>query len=209
MRHVGLEFQEGERLPGGLQRDAFLFAAIHRPVGQVEEVVAGAEHDRADAGGVDPDVAEGLYLDGVYASPLEAFESLVATAVDAAINGDACGGGGLGLALRLCQRQRQRVGLAHALCVGVALAHGAARHGLALGLVARIGLPGDYATTVTRPAMFKDYLIEQLADLPVDVEVTDAPAAIAACLNEAATASLRVREHQLESREVFDLSVKF
>ena len=41
------------------------------------------------AGGVDPDVAEGLYLDGVYASPLEAFESLVATAVDAAINGDA------------------------------------------------------------------------------------------------------------------------
>lgn len=41
------------------------------------------------AGGVDPDVAEGLYLEGVYASPLEAFESLVATAVDAAINGDA------------------------------------------------------------------------------------------------------------------------
>ena len=41
------------------------------------------------AGGVDPDEAEGLYLDGAYATPLEAFESLVITAVDAAINGDA------------------------------------------------------------------------------------------------------------------------
>jgi AMP nucleosidase len=37
---------------------------------------------------------------------------------------------------------------------------------------ARIGLPGDYATTVTRPAMFKDYLIEQLALMIQDFGVT-------------------------------------
>ncbi|MDZ4372535.1 MAG: AMP nucleosidase [Phenylobacterium sp.] len=40
---------------------------------------------------------------------------------------------------------------------------------------ARIGLPGDYATTVTRPAMFKDYLVEQLAlmiqDFGVELDV--------------------------------------
>lgn len=42
----------------------------------------------AAAGGVDESEAERLYLDGVYDSPLTAFESLVATAVDAAINGE-------------------------------------------------------------------------------------------------------------------------
>ncbi|MDO9474915.1 MAG: AMP nucleosidase [Caulobacter sp.] len=37
---------------------------------------------------------------------------------------------------------------------------------------ARIGLPGHYATTVTRPAMFKDYLVEQLALMMQDFGVT-------------------------------------
>src|SRR5215217_8015613 len=44
---------------------------------------------------------------------------------------------------------------------------------------ARIGVPGSYATTVTRPAMFRDYLVEQLAlliqdfDIEFDAEVLD------------------------------------
>jgi AMP nucleosidase len=37
---------------------------------------------------------------------------------------------------------------------------------------ARIGLPGHYATTVTRPAMFRDYLVEQLALMIEDFGVT-------------------------------------
>ncbi|HRD45411.1 MAG TPA: AMP nucleosidase [Caulobacter sp.] len=37
---------------------------------------------------------------------------------------------------------------------------------------ARIGLPGHYATTVTRPAMFRDYLVEQLALMMQDFGVT-------------------------------------
>ncbi len=37
---------------------------------------------------------------------------------------------------------------------------------------ARIGLPGHYATTVTRPAMFRDYLVEQLALMIQDFGVT-------------------------------------
>ncbi len=37
---------------------------------------------------------------------------------------------------------------------------------------ARIGLPGSYATTVTRPAMFRDYLVEQLALMIQDFGVT-------------------------------------
>jgi len=36
---------------------------------------------------------------------------------------------------------------------------------------ARIGVPGSYATTVTRPAMFRDYLVEQLALLIQDFGV--------------------------------------
>ena len=40
---------------------------------------------------------------------------------------------------------------------------------------ARIGAPGDYAITITRPALFRDYLIEQLTllmqDFKVQVEV--------------------------------------
>lgn len=41
------------------------------------------------AGGVDPDEAEGLYLDAQYATPLDAFEALVITRLDAAITGEA------------------------------------------------------------------------------------------------------------------------
>ncbi len=37
---------------------------------------------------------------------------------------------------------------------------------------ARIGTPGSYATTVTRPAMFKDYLVEQLALVMKDFGAT-------------------------------------
>jgi len=37
---------------------------------------------------------------------------------------------------------------------------------------ARIGVPGSYATTVTRPAMFRDYLVEQLALMIQDFGVT-------------------------------------
>src|SRR3990167_11003153 len=37
---------------------------------------------------------------------------------------------------------------------------------------ARLGLPGDYATTVTRPAMFKDYLVEQRALMIQDFGVS-------------------------------------
>ena len=41
---------------------------------------------------------------------------------------------------------------------------------------ARVGLPGDYAVTVTRPDLFRDYLTEQLSllqqDFQVEVEVT-------------------------------------
>lgn len=41
------------------------------------------------AGGVDPSDAERLAGEGVYSTPLDAFASLVASRVDAAINGDA------------------------------------------------------------------------------------------------------------------------
>jgi AMP nucleosidase len=37
---------------------------------------------------------------------------------------------------------------------------------------ARIGMPGHYATTVTRPAIFRDYLVEQLALMIQDFGVT-------------------------------------
>ena len=36
---------------------------------------------------------------------------------------------------------------------------------------ARIALPGDYAVTVTRPALFRDYLIEQLTLLQEDFDI--------------------------------------
>src|SRR5690349_16236994 len=40
---------------------------------------------------------------------------------------------------------------------------------------ARIGLPGHYSVTVTRPDLFRDYLVEQLSllqhDFDVDIEV--------------------------------------
>jgi hypothetical protein len=63
---VELELQEVDRLPRGLQRDAFLFAAVERAVGEIEEVVADAERDRADAIFAEPrsagGAAEGAFL---------------------------------------------------------------------------------------------------------------------------------------------------
>jgi AMP nucleosidase len=47
-----------------------------------------------------------------------------------------------------------------------------ARAGRAARAFARLNRPGDYATTVTRPAMFRDYLVEQLGLLASDYGAT-------------------------------------